>query len=63
MFIVSKYLLISSATVIVRPGGAIWLNHFATVVFIVCSAISCPLWSSVYECQREECAFTSPVRT
>ena len=24
------------------------------------SAISCPLWSSVYECQRVECA--SPVR-
>ena len=22
-------------------------------------AISCPLWSSVYECQRVECAFTS----
>ena len=29
----------------------------------VCCAISCPLWSSVYECQRVECAFTSPVRT
>ena len=27
------------------------------------SAISCPLWSSVYECQRVECVFTSPVRT
>ena len=26
-------------------------------------AISCPLWPSVYECQRVECAFTSPVRT
>ena len=26
-------------------------------------AISCPLWSSVYECQRVGCAFTSPVRT
>ena len=25
--------------------------------------ISCPLWSSVYECQRVECAFTSLVRT
>ena len=25
--------------------------------------ISCHLWSSVYECQRVECAFTSPVRT
>ena len=28
MFIVSKVLLISSATVIVRAGGAIWLNPF-----------------------------------
>ena len=27
------------------------------------SVISCPLCSSVYECQRMECAFTSPVRT
>ena len=27
------------------------------------SAICCPLWSSVYECQIMECAFTSPVRT
>ena len=27
------------------------------------SAISCALWSSVYECQRVECVFTSPVRT
>ena len=27
------------------------------------SAISCPLWSSVYKCQRVEFAFTSPVRT
>ena len=31
MFIVSKALLISSATVIVRTGGAIWLTPFATV--------------------------------
>ena len=30
MFIVSKSLLISSATVIVRAGGAIWLNPFAS---------------------------------
>ena len=39
MFIVSKALLISSATVIVRAGGAIWLNPFATVLFIVSSAL------------------------
>ena len=71
MFIVSKALLISSATVIVRAGGAIWLNAFAMVIpgdDVCCSvvvgvfsimwsqllmtpAISCPLWSSVYESQ------------
>ena len=33
------------------------------VFTVVRVAISCPLWSSVYECQRVECAFTSPVRT
>ena len=27
------------------------------------SAISCPLWPSVYDCHTVECAFTSPVRT
>ena len=40
MFIVSKALLISSATVIVRTGGAIWLNPFATVLFTVCIAVT-----------------------
>ena len=40
MFIVSKALLISSATVIARAGGAILLNHFATVLFTVCSAVT-----------------------
>ena len=40
MFIVSKALLISSATVIVRAGGAIWLNPLATVLFSVCSAVT-----------------------
>ena len=39
MFIVSKALLISSDTVIVRAGGD-WLNPFATVLFNVCSAIT-----------------------
>ena len=29
---------------------------------LMTSAISCPLWSSVYECQRVERAFTSLVR-
>ena len=37
MFIVSKALLISSATVIVRAGGGIiWLNPFSTVLFKLC---------------------------
>ena len=40
MFIVSKALLISSATVIVRAGEAIWLNPFATVLFSVCSSVN-----------------------
>ena len=30
---------------------------------LMTSAISCPMWSIVYECQRVECAFTSPVWT
>ena len=30
---------------------------------LMTSAINYPLWSSVYEFQRVECAFTSPVRT
>ena len=40
MFIVSKALLILSATVIVRAWGAIWLNPFFTVLFNVCSAVT-----------------------
>ena len=43
MFIVSKSLLVSSATVILRTGGDIWLNPFATVVFSVCSAVTVEL--------------------
>ena len=30
---------------------------------LMTSAISCPLWSSVCECHKVECLFTSPVRT
>ena len=40
MFIVSKALLISNATVIVRAGVAIWLNPIATVLYNVCSAVT-----------------------
>ena len=49
MFIVSKALLISSATVFVRAGGAIWLNPFATVLFSVCSAVTVE-WCVLYPC-------------
>ena len=35
-----KALVISSATLIVRAGGAIWLNPFATVLFTVCCAVT-----------------------
>ena len=30
---------------------------------LMTSANCCPQWTSVCECQRVECAFTSPVRT
>ena len=44
MFIVSKTLLITSATVIVRAGGAIWLNPFATVLFSAVTVECCLLY-------------------
>ena len=31
--------------------------------WLMTTAISCPLWSSLYECQRVACAFASPVGT
>ena len=40
MFIVSKALLISNATVIVRSGETIGLNPCVTVLFTVCSAVT-----------------------
>ena len=36
MFIVSKALLISSDTMIVRAGGAIWLNTLLLRCYLVC---------------------------
>ena len=30
---------------------------------LMTSANSCPMWSSVCECHKVECTFTSPVRT
>ena len=46
MFVSSSFLIsvcmfiISSVTVIVSAGGAIWLNPFTTVLFSVCSAVT-----------------------
>ena len=40
MFIVSKDLPMSNATVNVRAGGASCLNPFAMVLFNVCSAVN-----------------------
>ena len=44
MFTVSKAWLISSATVVVRAGGAIWLNPFATVLFSAVTVECCVLY-------------------
>ena len=46
MFIVSKALLISSDTVIVRAGGAIFLTPLLRCYFSVCSAVTveCCVW-------------------
>ena len=46
-------------------GSLVGVSVFSVMwsELLMTSAISCPLWSSVYECQRVECAFTSPVRT
>ena len=49
--------VVSSTRVGVLVFSVIWSELLMT------SAISCPLWSSVNECQRVECPFTSPVRT
>ena len=40
-----------------------WCALFGTLVGVLesVSEISSPRWSSVYECQSVECAFTSPV--
>ena len=59
-------------TVVISGGDSCCSVVFVTLVgvfvfsvmwseLMVTSAISCPLWSSVYECQRVERAFTSPV--
>ena len=44
-------------------GTLVGVFVFMWSELLITSSISCPLWSAVYECQRVECAFTSPVRT
>ena len=56
MFIVSKDLLILSATVIVRTGEAIWLNPFSTVLFSVCSVVTVECYF-VVECDVVACGW------
>ena len=65
MLIVSKALLISSATVIVSVRGAIWLNSFATVLITVCSAVTVeccvlyPCCMGVFSVMKERRLFSS----
>ena len=44
------------------PAG-VFVSSVMWSELLMTSAISCPPWSSVYECQRVECASTSPART
>ena len=39
MLTVSNALLMSSGTVIVRPGGLVWLKPVSMVLFMLCSAV------------------------
>ena len=59
-------------TVVIYDDDVCYSVMFGTLVgvfsvmwpeLLMTSAISCLLWSSVYECQRMGCAFTSQVRT
>ena len=47
-------------------GDYVWHSGWCVCVMwselLMTSAIRCPLWSSVYEYQRVECALTSLVR-
>ena len=55
-------------TVVMSGDDVCWSVVFGTLVgvfvfsvmwseLLMTSAISCPLWSSVYECQRVECEY------
>ena len=61
-------------TVVISGGDVCCSVLFGTLIglfvfsvmwsdLLMTPAISCPLWSSVYVCQRVNCAFTSPMRT
>ena len=57
--------VISCDDVVCSVVLALWLGCLCLVLCgpSCTSAISSRLWSSVYICQRVECAYTSPVRT
>ena len=44
-------------------GVSVFSVMWSELLMTSAITISYPLWSSVYMCQRVECAFTSPVRT
>ena len=50
-------------SVVFRTLGDVSVCSVMWSYFLITSAISCPLWSSVYEYQRVNCTFISPVRT
>ena len=52
-----------SCSVVLNTRFGVFVFSVMWSELLMTSAISGPLWSSVYECQRVECAFTSPVRT
>ena len=54
MLTVSNYLLMSSATVIVRSGGLFWLKPVAMVLFMLCSAVLVE-WLLLKPCCVEMC--------
>ena len=69
-----RYILWIYSTVVISGADVCCSVVFGTLVgvfmfsvmgseLLITSSIRCPLWSSVYECQMVDCAFTSPVRT
>ena len=57
----------TSDTVVISGEDVCCSVVFSTLAavseLLMTSVISCPLWSTVYECQRVESAVTSPMRT